>query len=115
MLARAPWGRVVPRTPYDRLAMVSRNPARYLAPIVLAAAIAGVYLIVHHNATVNPSPSQHHSQHRRRGPRFYVVKRGDNLTSISGKTGVPLATIQQLNPLVDPNTLRAGRRLKLRR
>jgi LysM repeat protein len=100
--------------PYDRRAMVGRNPARYLAPIMLVATIAGVYLIVHHSATVHSGPSHQH-QHRPRGPKFYIVKPGDNLTSISIKTSVPLATIQQLNPSVDPNTLRAGRRLKLRR
>lgn len=101
-------------TAYDRRAMLGRNRARYLAPIVLAATIFGVYLIVHHNATVHSSPNGQHSHHRRPGPRFYVVKQGENLSGISVKTGVPLATIEQLNPAVDPNTLRAGRRLRLR-
>ncbi len=94
--------------------MRGRNRARYLAPIVLAATIFGVYLIVHHYATVHSSPNGHPAQHRKLGPKFYVVKPGENLTSIASKAGVPLATIEQLNPAVDPNTLRAGRRLRLR-
>jgi hypothetical protein len=94
--------------------MDGRSRARYLAPIMLVAAIGGVYLIAHHNATERSSP-RGHAHHHKLGPRFYLVKPGESLSTISQKTGVPLATIEQLNPLVDPNTLAAGRRLRLRR
>lgn len=46
--------------------------------------------------------------------RTYVVQNGDTLTSISEKTGVPVARIQQLNPSVDPQILISGEKLKLR-
>ena len=45
--------------------------------------------------------------------RTYVVKNGDVLSQIAIKTGVPLATIQQLNPTVDAQSLHAGQKIKL--
>jgi LysM repeat protein len=47
-------------------------------------------------------------------PKVYEVQSGDTLTSIAHKTGVPVATIIQLNPGVDPQILIAGERLKLK-
>jgi LysM repeat protein len=41
------------------------------------------------------------------------VKPGDVLSSIAIKTGVPLDTIQRLNPNVDAQSLHAGQKLKL--
>jgi LysM repeat protein len=43
------------------------------------------------------------------------VKSGDTLSAISIKTGVPLATIQRLNPKLDADTLHAGQRVRLSR
>ena len=41
---------------------------------------------------------------------------GDTLSSIAQKTGVSVDTLEALNPkLVDPNSLQAAQRLKLRR
>lgn len=45
---------------------------------------------------------------------YYVVKRGDALTTISDRTGVPLERLEALNPSVDPLALRPGARIKLR-
>jgi LysM repeat protein len=47
-------------------------------------------------------------------PKAYVVENGDTLTSIAHKTGVPVATILELNPGVDPQILISGERLKLK-
>ena len=47
--------------------------------------------------------------------RFYVVQPGDNLTSIAQKTGLPVTTLEALNANLDPNSLQAGQRLRLRR
>ena len=47
-------------------------------------------------------------------PKAYVVKNGDTLTAIAHDTGVPVATIQRLNPGVDPQILISGEKLKLR-
>jgi LysM repeat protein len=109
---------------YDRGAMVRRSRGRYLAPIVLAATITGTYLIVHNGLTHKSSTTHSHVSKRptttRHGRfarvKFYVVKRGDTLSSISQKTGVSIQTLQALNhKLVDPNSLQTAQRLRLRR
>ncbi|MEA2394955.1 MAG: LysM domain, partial [Solirubrobacteraceae bacterium] len=41
------------------------------------------------------------------------VRAGDTLSSIAVKTGVPLATIQRLNPKLDAQSLHAGEKVKL--
>jgi LysM repeat protein len=54
------------------------------------------------------------AEDRKPVPKSYEVQNGDTLTSISRETGVPVATIIQLNPGVDPQILISGERLKLR-
>lgn len=109
---------------YDRRAMVRRSRGRYLAPIALAAAVTGTYMVVHNGLTHKPSapashvsnqlPIKHHSRSVR--TKFYVVKPGDTLSSISQKSGVSVQTIQALNRnLIDPNSLQTAQRLRLRR
>jgi LysM repeat protein len=101
--------------------MVARNRARYLAPIALAAAVAGTYVIVHNGLTTKQAATQTstvgrtrvHGKFARR--RFYAVQPGDNLTAIASKTGIPVTTLEALNPHVDPNSLQTGQRLRLRR
>lgn len=109
---------------YDRRAMVRRSRGRYLAPIALAAAITGTYLVVHNGLTDKSSTSPAHVSKqpspRRHGrlarAKFYVVKPGDTLSRISQKTGVSIQTIQALNrKLIDPNSLQTAQRLRLRR
>jgi LysM repeat protein len=46
--------------------------------------------------------------------RTYTVQVGDTLGGIAAKTGVPLLTIQTLNPDVDPHALVAGQTIKLK-
>ena len=102
--------------------MVGRNPARYLAPIVLAATAVGVYLIVTQHVgsdSVTRTATQLHGA----GPHphgqfsrvtFYTVKPGDNLTAIASRTGVPISTLEQLNPSLNPDALQTGQRIRLR-
>ena len=45
---------------------------------------------------------------------YYVVKRGDALTTISARTGIPVERLTQLNPSLDPLALVPGARVKLR-
>ncbi len=45
---------------------------------------------------------------------YYVVQPGDTIDSIALATGVDAATLQQLNPRVDPQRLATGAKLKLR-
>ncbi len=104
--------------------MVARNSARYLAPVALVVTIAGGYLIVHHNLAKKPPAaaaqgSGAHSKRRHGGKyaktRFYTVRPSETLTSISDLTGVPLATLEALNPSINPNALQTGQRIRLRR
>jgi hypothetical protein len=46
--------------------------------------------------------------------RFYVVRAGDNLALIAERTGVPLETLRELNPDLDPQALVTGQRVRLR-
>jgi LysM repeat protein len=96
--------------------------ARLLAPMALAAVAIGVYLIVHssvgthHPAVVQQTSNATRPSSRRAAhPKFYVVKAGDTLSAISVKTHVTVARIESLNPLVSPNSLQTGQRLRLRR
>ena len=45
--------------------------------------------------------------------RFYTVKEGDTLSTISVTTGVAVDTLLQLNPSLDPQGLVNGQRVKL--
>lgn len=102
--------------------MGRRNPARYLAPLALAATIAGTYLIVHSRLSVKPAPVHHVAatptvtpRGKYASARVYTVQKGDDLSKISSKTGVPVPTLEALNPSANPNLLRTGQRLRLRR
>lgn len=100
--------------------MVARNRARYLAPIALAATLTATFVVV--RAALNETHAAtrpHHVTRAGRG-RFakatnYTVQSGDSLSTISARTGIPVATLEALNPSVDPNNLQTGQRLRLRR
>lgn len=101
--------------------MAARNRARYLAPLALVATIAGTYVIVQNGLTAKhahsrtPTPVQVRAHGALARATYYSVQAGDNLTSIAAKTGVPLSTIEALNPNVNPNSLQTGQQLRLRR
>jgi LysM repeat protein len=100
--------------------MVRRSRARYLAPIALAVVIAGTYFVVHAGLTKKTTAHAHSAKrHTGRGKyahaKVYVVQPGDSLTSIARRTGIPVSTLESLNPHIDPNSLQTGQRLRLRR
>ena len=101
---------------------MGRNPWRYVAPIVLVAVIVATALVIRAGLDATPpTAAAHHgdrgvlSVHAPPRPRFYVIRAGDTLSTISVKTGVSVPTLEALNPSVDPNALQTGRRLLLRR
>lgn len=55
-----------------------------------------------------------HKTHHKHVPASYEIESGDTLISIAHRTGVPVRTIEELNPEVDPQILVAGEQLKLR-
>lgn len=106
--------------------MAVRSGVRFLAPIALAATIAGTYVVVHDtlkskkkastSQSANGPKAKSGAHHKgARTVRFYTVKSGDSLTAIAAKTGVSLNTLESLNRHVDPNSLQTGQRLRLRR
>ncbi|HTP18246.1 MAG TPA: LysM domain-containing protein [Solirubrobacteraceae bacterium] len=106
-----------------------RNPARYIAPLALAAAVTATYLVVHHalidkhsssttttvQTTSTIAHGHGHSGSTASKATFYIVKPGDSLSGIADKTGVPITTIEALNPHIHPNNLQPSQRLRLRR
>ena len=108
-----------------------RRPTRYLAPLALAAIVLATYLVVEHAVSTSskgsPSTRSSRSGHKSSGSgssatkkssmkaKFYTVRSGDSLSVISARTGVPLPTLESLNPGVSSGTLQVGQRLRLRR
>jgi LysM repeat protein len=114
-----------------------RSPARFLAPLALASVVIALLLIVSASggggktgskdagtAQTNSTASQGKpstttvksgtGQAGTGGARSYRVRVGDTLGGIAAKTGVPLATLQSLNPNVDPQAMTAGQKIKLK-
>lgn len=105
----------------------SSRSARLLAPLALIASFVAVLAVVSlslGSGTTSDEPQAAADQiettdtettpRRDRRPRNYVIQPGDTLGGIAEQTGVPIETIEELNPEVDPQALIAGQRIKLR-
>lgn len=105
----------------------SSRSARLLAPLALIVsfvamlAVIGLSLGGGSASDSDPAPPVDQAStdvettpERNQLPRFYVIEPGDTLGGISEQTGVPVETIEELNPEVDPQALIAGQRIKLR-
>ena len=107
-----------------------RSIGRWLAPVALITCAVAVYAVVDNTLLKDDDRVDGHRQHQQatttkttsgkaakksKRRRAYIVKSGDTLSAISIKTGVPLATIQRLNPKLDADTLHAGQRVRLSR
>jgi LysM repeat protein len=102
----------------------SNAPARALAVLALIGGF--ILLIAIFSAAMNGGSSTdsskgttsgkvgRHSAASKSAPKAYVIKNGDTLIAIAHQTGVPVATIERLNPDVDPQILISGEKLKLR-
>ena len=106
--------------------MTKRSTAPARAFAVLALIGGFIVLVVVISAALSGGDSNDGRQGGSRGnvsrqskpdkhaPKVYVIENGDTLTAIAHETGVPVATIQRLNPDVDPQILISGEKLKLR-
>lgn len=96
-------------------------PARVLVPVAFGTFVLAVAIVIALSAggsggrpAASSSGARHSARaHHRR--RFYKVRRGQTLSSIAERTGIPIERLRELNPQLDPDLLRAGQRLKLRR
>lgn len=103
-----------------------RNPARYMAPLAIAAVAAAAYVIVHRavadkhsttslsisHSTTTSARTTHKGSSK---SKFYRVRPNDTLSKISARTGISLTTLEELNPNINPQALQPGKRLRLRR
>jgi LysM repeat protein len=102
--------------------MTFSRPARVLAPLVLLACAAAVLLVVQKTLKDDPSASSATTTTTTTTTRTtkvstrktYRVRSGDTLGAISVRVDVPVDQLLKLNPDVDPQSLRAGQRLRLR-
>jgi teichoic acid transport system ATP-binding protein len=115
--------------------MYRRTPLRFLAPVALIAFGIAFYTIVKSyskdDGPTAPSASEQAKERdlgttggttkttakkpkNKLPKRTYTVKSGDTLGSISQKTGIPVTTLQELNPNLDPQALSTGQKVKLR-
>ena len=101
---------------------MSRSPARVFAPLALVACAVAILVIVNRNSdsggtksttTATTTSTTTTAKQGSTPKRRYTVKPGDVLSQISIKTGVPLDTLQRLNPSVDAQSLHVGQKLKL--
>ena len=113
-----------------------KSPARFLAPLALIIVIVAFLAIVTSSgggasstssdtsatttstATKSKTSSTTTTTAAKKKPasgkRFYTVQVGDTLGAIATKTGIPLETIQSLNPDVDPHAMTTGQKIRLK-
>jgi LysM repeat protein len=109
--------------------------ARYAAPVLFLIAVTIAVLLIRSGlgggatsqTTTTSGPVTHASTAATPPPgttrqgattttsgQFYTVGAGDTFGSISAKTGVPIAQIEQLNPGVSTNSLQVGQKLRVK-
>ena len=107
--------------------MAGRSPARFIAPLALVAFALALYVVVASTTdddggakgaqgtaepvSATPTPVAKGGKRRR---RTYTVKAGDTPSGIAEKVNVPLETLMELNPELDPQALTPGTKIKLR-
>ncbi|MDQ3434603.1 MAG: LysM domain-containing protein [Actinomycetota bacterium] len=108
-----------------------RSPARLLAPLALVAVVVALLVMLGGAGagggdddgdsgggsvgSTAPETTLEPAEPEPPPPRkTYTVKRGDTLGAISEDTDVPVETIEELNPELDPQALVTGQKIKLR-
>ena len=114
--------------------MPRRSPARFLAPLALVGFAVALVLVIGAStgnddddpvaptATVQRTTEQGdgrdrgdgNGERRRRRAQTYTVVAGDTPSGIAEKTGVPLSTIEELNPDLNPQALTVGDEIRIR-
>ncbi|HEX2070110.1 MAG TPA: LysM domain-containing protein [Thermoleophilaceae bacterium] len=105
-----------------------RSSARILAPAALAVCAVAVLVVIGSSLggggssgdgtsvsdRVSEQTAGTATDRRPRQPATYTIESGDTLGGIAEQTGVPVETLQELNPELDPQALIAGQKIKLR-
>ena len=85
-------------------------PAAFLAVVTLGLFAVRTWL----QSPPKPASRPHHVVHHAATVRYYRVRAGDTLAAVAGRTGVPAARLQKLNPTLNPTALFLGQRIRLR-
>jgi LysM repeat protein len=117
--------------------MPPRSFARWLAPLALLAAALALLVVLTTSSSdpptqdsavpsspstttppKRPAPSTTTTARRATtgptsGKKSYTVQAGDFLSTVSEKTGVPVARLRELNPGLDANSMTVGQQIKL--
>jgi LysM repeat protein len=103
--------------------MAGRSPARFLAPLALAAFVVALYMIVGGSGDGGEQPANTtqpaatatatKTPTTKRKRKVYVVKPGDTPSGIAEKTGVSLEQLEKANPDLDPQLLAPGQRIRI--
>src|SRR3954453_16656581 len=112
-----------------------RSPARFLAPLGLIVVIVAFLAIVSSGgsgdsastgtsssstsaaktaSTTTAAKAKAVAKKKSAVKRYYTIQTGDTLGAIATKTGIPLETIQSLNPDVDPHAMTTGQKIRLK-
>ena len=97
----------------------SRVVERAVALVGLVVLVLVVWVVVANGVSELDSAKEDTTEEtveetKKKGPRTYTVKEGDNFEIIAEETGVPVDTLIELNPDVDARTLPPGYELRLR-
>jgi LysM repeat protein len=102
----------------------NRSPARFLAPLALVGVVIVFIMVVAGsgggsgndgtNTAAGSKTSTGQTTTVKTKKRTYTVKSGDSLGLIAERTGIPVETLQQLNPELDPQALISGQKIQLR-
>jgi LysM repeat protein len=105
----------------------SSSSARIIAPVALAVCAVAILVVIASSiggdsSSGGGSTTETATQQgagtttgpAKRQPATYTVKSGDTLGGIAQSTGVPVETLQELNPELDPQALIAGQKIQLR-
>ncbi|MGE4427991.1 MAG: LysM domain-containing protein [Solirubrobacteraceae bacterium] len=99
--------------------MPPTSPLRYLAPVALVVVVVAVLLVGRSGSDdgdpVTTATTAAQTTPDRPSRRSYTVRPGDNLSAIAVRFGLTLEELRDLNPRLDPQTLRDGQRVRLRR
>ncbi len=106
------------------MTMFGRYVARVLAPLALIAVVFALYTVVKDaNAPKSDNGAQtsqptatatsKSKKSKKAKKKMYTVKSGDTPSGIADKYGISLATLEKLNPKLDPQSLSPGERLKV--
>ncbi len=92
------------------------GPAVALVAVTVTVALLRSGLHGDHHSRPSAAASAHRAPFTPARPprrRVYVVRAGDTIAAISGRTGIPQGRILALNPKISPTALFIGERLRL--